>query len=87
MATRWFSRRLRAALVQELHLVKAADWAPVRSSLIATAVALISGYAIWRYFNHGAEHRLSAAIRTGGPVEDDPDVAPASAHHGPVSSL
>jgi small-conductance mechanosensitive channel len=64
--------------VQELHLVKAEDWNPVRSSLIATAIALISGYAIWRYFNHWAEHRLSTAIRAGGPVEDDPDVAPAS---------
>ncbi len=65
-------------LVQELDLVKPADWAPIRRSLIMTAVALISGYAIWRYFNHWAEHRLAAATRSGGPVEDDPDVAPAS---------
>lgn len=65
-------------LVQELNLVEPADWEPIRRSLIMTAVALISGYAVWRYFNHWAENRLAAATRAGGPVEDDPDVAPAS---------
>ena len=65
--------------MQELALVKPADWEPVRSSLITTAIALISGYAVWRYFNHWAEHRLGEATRVGGPgAEDDPDVAPAS---------
>ena len=65
-------------LVQELNLVKPADWEPIRRSLVTTAIALISGYALWRYFNHWAEHRLAAAAPVSGPAEDDPDVAPAS---------
>jgi len=65
-------------LVQELSLVAASDWEPIRKSLVTTAIALISGYAAWRYFNHWAELRLAAATRTAGPTEDDPEVAPAS---------
>ena len=65
-------------LVQELDLVKPADWEPIRRSLITTALALISGYAAWRYFNHWTENRLAAAMKAAGPAEDDPDVAPAS---------
>jgi small-conductance mechanosensitive channel len=65
-------------LVQELALVKPEDWEPIRRSLITTALALISGYAAWRYFNHWTEHRLAAAMKAAGPAEDDPDIAPAS---------
>jgi small-conductance mechanosensitive channel len=65
-------------LVQELKLVAASDWEPIRKALVTTAIALITGYAAWRYFNNWAELRLAAATRIGGPSEDDPELAPAS---------
>lgn len=66
-------------LVERLALVPLSTWAPIRHSLVTTAVTLFVGFVAWRYLDLWTEQRLRAASPGLAPgIDDDVAAEPAS---------